>query len=328
MEEWEYVKLFKEICKGSSPIKTSFGSFFLKHINVFDQSEIEQQRLNFIEQAKKNGLPTAKEALSSLYEEGFWTEKEEALISQEQVFIEKLQHQKKNCYLKSQIDSFNLQISDALKRLNELKNKRQSFLGNTCENFADQRITEELIKSSLHNDELCTKKSFSDGEFDEVSINDLMQFVDKFNGVVRFFTDLNIQKMILQDFFAYYMPHCEETYQFFGKPIVELTFNQLKVLLYARYFKNVLSSCEDIPEQYRRDPEKIIEFVGANEKAKKVLSKTEKEGSAQSIVGATSEDYKYLNLKKGNVKSLSLAEEARKKGGSLDMKDLMGLLGS
>jgi len=53
----------------------------------------------------------------------------------------------------------------------------------------------------------------------------------------------------------------------------------------------------------------------------------QKDNQATSIVGATKEDYKYINMDKGNSKNVSLAEEAKKKGGSLDMKDLMKLMG-
>lgn len=328
MEDPDYTGIFRDVCVGSSFVKSSLGDCYLKHFNVFDQSSIDKKHAEYLKEAQERGLPTIKEALSSLYEEGFWSEKDEALISQEELFLQKISNQKKTTYLKSQIDSFNVQIEQCLKRLNALRNKRNSLLGNTCENFADQRITEEFIKICLFKDEECRNRMFSDEEFDDIEVEKLYELVKFFNNLTKDFCDLNLQKLVLQDFFSYYMPHCEDPYRFFGKPATLLSVNQLKLLLFAQYFKNVLSYSEDIPDEYRRDPEKIIDFVNANKKAKDFISKSEKEGSAQSIVGATSEDYKYLNMNKGNVKSLSLAEEARKKGGSLDMKDLMQLMGN
>ena len=170
------------------------------------------------------------------------------------------------------------------------------------------------------------EKLFSDDEFDEIPVTELGDIISSYNKINSKFTDLNIQKVTLQDFFSYYMSYSEDPIHFFGLPVTKLTFNQLRLLIYARYFKNIFMQNDNMPEEYRKDPEKIFDYVNANEKAKDVLNK-EKDGQATSIVGATKEDYKYLNIDKGTTKTLSLAEEAKKKGGSLDMNDLMKIMG-
>jgi hypothetical protein len=68
--------------------------------------------------------------------------------------------------------------------------------------------------------------------------------------------------------------------------------------------------------------------VNANENAKKTIEKkNNKENQASSIVGATSEDLEYIGLKAKGQKTLSLADEAKKKGGSLSMDDMMKIFG-
>ncbi len=321
-----YKNIFKDICAGFSVIETVFGKAYVKHINFIEQSYIEENRKKHLEYAKKNGLPTVQEALANLEEEGFWTKADESKINQEEVFIRKLQDQKKTTYLKSQIDAFNSQIEESIKKLNKLKNTRNSYLGNTCENYADQKNTEDFLKFTLYTSPSLTDKKFSDEEFDEILVSDLGDIIEQYNEVNRKFTDLNIQKTVLQDFFSYYISFSEDPIHFFGLPVTKLTFNQLRTLIYARYFKNIFMQNDNMPEEYRRDPEKIFDYVNANEKAKELINK-EKDGQAQSIVGATKEDYKYLNMDKGTTKTLSLAEEAKKKGGSLDMNDLMKIMG-
>jgi len=321
-----YKNIFKDICAGFSVIETVFGKAYVKHINFIEQSYIEENRKKHLEYAKKNGLPTVQEALANLEEEGFWTKTDESKINQEEVFLRKLQDQKKTTYLKSQIDAFNNQIEESLKKLNKLKNTRNSYLGNTCENYADQKNTEDFLKFTLYTSPSLTDKKFSDEEFDEILVSDLGDIIEQYNEVNRKFTDLNIQKTVLQDFFSYYISFSEDPIHFFGLPVTKLTFNQLRTLIYARYFKNIFMQNDNMPEEYRRDPEKIFDYVNANEKAKDLINK-EKDGQAQSIVGATKEDYKYLNMDKGTTKTLSLSEEAKKKGGSLDMNDLMKIMG-
>jgi len=321
-----YKKNFRDICQGYTLISCDLGKFYFKHINISDQVLLDESKNEYIEEAKKRGIPTVDEALMNLKEEGYWTDKDENAIKQEEVFLLKITEQKKNTYLKSQIDLLNKQINDSVKKLNELKNKRSSYLGNTCENYAEQRVTEEFLKFTVYKDTSLNNLYFTNEEFDELSSDDLSALIVLYNKTLVDFSETRIQRLVLDDFFSYYMPYCEDPIHFYGKPIINLTYNQLRLILYARYFKNILSTNDKIPEDYRKDPDKLIDYVNANEKAKDKIKN--KDNQAQSIVGATKEDYKYINMDKGDKKGLSLAEEAKKKGGSLDMKDLMKLMGA
>ena len=86
-----YKNIFKDICAGFSIIETPFGKAYVKHINFIEQSYIDENRKKHLEYAKSNGLPTVKEALANLEEEGFWTKADESKIAQEEVFIRKIQ---------------------------------------------------------------------------------------------------------------------------------------------------------------------------------------------------------------------------------------------
>lgn len=321
-----YKKNFRDICQGYTLISCNLGKFYFKHISVSDQVLLDEYKSEYIEEAKKRGIPTVEEALINLKEEGYWTEKDESAIKQEEVFLLKINEQKKNTYLKSQIDVLNKQINESVTKLNELKNKRSSYLGNTCENYAEQRVTEEFLKFTLFKDSELKNLYYNDDAFDEIPSDDLSYLINLYNKTLNEFNDSRIQRMVLEDFFTYYMPYCEDPIHFYGKPIINLTYNQLRLILYARYFKNILSTNDKIPDNIRKDPDKLIDYINANEKAKERIK--DKDNQAQSIVGATKEDYKYINMDKGDKKGLSLSEEAKKKGGSLDMNDLMKLMGA
>lgn len=321
-----YKKNFRDICQGYTYINCDLGKFYFKHINVSDQVLLDESKNDYIEEAKKRGIPTVEEALVNLKEEGYWTDKDESAIKQEEVFLLKITEQKKNTYLKSQIDVLNKQINESITKLNELKNKRSSYLGNTCENYAEQRVTEEFLKFTLYKDSELKNLYYNNDDFDEISSDDLSTLIGLYNKTLSEFNDSRIQRLVLEDFFTYYMPYCEDPIHFYGKPIINLTYNQLRLILYARYFKNILSTNDKIPDDVRKDPDKLIDYVNANEKAKEKIK--DKDNQAQSIVGATKEDYKYINMDKGDRKALSLSEEAKKKGGSLDMNDLMKLMGA
>lgn len=323
--EREYKSIFKDVCNGYSFVKSSIGDFFVKHINYEDQILLDDIRKEYFDDAKKRGLPTTEEALLNLKEEGLWTISQENELKQEESFLLKLETNKKNTYLKSQLDSINSQIQSSRQKINKLKNERNSLLGNTCENHADQKVTEEFLRFTFYKDKELQNLYFSNDEFDELETMTIAELVFLYNQNLNNFSDDPLQRLVLQDFFSYYMPFCEDPIHFYGKPIIKLTYNQLRLIIYSRYFKNILTTNDKIPDEYRKDPEKIIDYVNANEKAKKMMEN--KENAATSIVGATKEDYEYLNLTKSNAKKVSLSEEAKKKGGSLNMKDLMNLMG-
>ena len=53
----------------------------------------------------------------------------------------------------------------------------------------------------------------------------------------------------------------------FGKPLVELTFYQVELFGYARYYKSLMESSESkVPDEVRQDPEKIVEWFEFHKK--------------------------------------------------------------
>jgi hypothetical protein len=118
----------------------------------------------------------------------------------------------------------------------------------------------------------------------------------------------------------------------YGKCIVNLTFYQMEIFGYARYFKNALSQAKHRPpDEYYENPDKLIEWLDSSKNAEEVLSKNEAsakktEGTiATSIVGANKEDLAKIGK---DENSISLHKEAEKKGGVLTMEDLMKMHGT
>ena len=222
----------------------------------------------------------------------------------------------------------NADIESAQKRLNDLKNTRSSFFQRTAESYAEERVNDYYILKCLYKDKKLSKEAFEEDEFDDIDSETLTCIIKQYSEVYKNINDNTIQHLILQDFFNLYMPFAENPTEFFGKCVCELTYNQVKLLIYTRFFKNVFQQNDKMPQDIKNDPDKIIDYVNANENAKKVMeNKNGKENQASSIVGATSEDLEYVGLKAKGQKTLSLADEAKKKGGSLSMEDMMKIFG-
>jgi len=324
----KYKKAFRDIKNGFSEIKVLENLFYLKHLSLEDQVDIDQIYDHYFDEAKNRGVPTNDETLNRLIEEKQWSTKQESLIKQEEDFIDNLNKQKKSLYLKSEIQRVNADIELGQKRLYDLKNTKASFFNRTAESYAEERVNDFYILKCLYKDKKLSQQAFEEDQFDNIDSETLTSIIKQYSEVYKNINDNTIQYLVLQDFFNLYMPFAENPTEFFGKSVCELTYNQVKLLIYARFFKNVFQQNDKMPQDIKNDPDKIIDYVNANENAKKVIeNKNNKENQASSIIGATSEDLEYVGLKAKGQKTLSLADEAKKKGGSLSMEDMMKIFG-
>jgi hypothetical protein len=324
----KYKKAFRDIKNGFSEIKVLENLFYLKHLSLEDQVDIDQIYDHYFDEAKSRGVPTNDETLKRLIDEKQWSTRQESLIKQEEDFIDNLNKQKKTLYLKSEIQRVNADIESAQKRLYDLKNTKAAFFNRTAESYAEERVNDFYILKCLYKDKKLSQPAFEEHEFDNIDSETLTCIIRQYSEVYKNINDNTIQHLVLQDFFNLYMPFAENPTEFFGKSVCELTYNQVKLLIYSRFFKNVFQQNDKMPQDIKSDPDKIIDYVNANENAKKVIeNKNNKENQATSIVGATTEDLEYVGLKAKGQKTLSLADEAKKKGGSLSMDDMMKLFG-
>ena len=112
---------------------------------------------------------------------------------------------------------------------------------------------------------------------------------------------------------------------FFGVPVVKLNNFQLNLLIYTRIFKNIFEMNDDIPDKIKKDPEALLDYANSSEVREEVKGKMNDSSSASTIVGATKEDLEELGMNTSS--GTNLHEAAKKKGGSLSMKDLMDISG-
>lgn len=326
----KYRKIFRDIVRGYSKNQDNSLDqiFYVKHLTTHDQVDLEDIEDLFYRKAQKKGLPTEKDRINYLIEEGGWSKEDDNFIETQNAFISNLLKSKNQLILKSQIDKQQGLIDKETIKLNEKLEEREALLGNTCEKYSKQRVNDYYISKSFFKDENLKEKCYSEEQFNDVSYTELRKLVKIHNSQFTLFSEDNIQRLILEDFYFPYMPFCEDTVQFFGKPVCELTHNQLKLILFTRIFKGIFDQNDDIPEKIRKDPKALMDFASSSKKGKEELDKHSDKGGAGTIVGATKEDYEYMGVDPNSVKgSETLSSAAEKKGGSLNMNDLMELAG-
>lgn len=322
-------KIFRDIVRGYSQDKFEGNNVYIKHINSHDQVDLEDIHDEYLKDAKSRGVPTEKENLTLLIDNGDWTEEDEFFINEKKKYLDSLISNKKNIGLKSQIDEQNRRISDIQIELNKKIEEKDELLGRTAERYAKERVNDYYILQCFYKDESLKTHLFTKEQYDSISRSELTEIITLHNKWHNDISEYNIQKICLEEFFFPYMPFCEDSTQFYGKPVCFLTQHQIRLIVYSRIFKSILEKHEKIPEHIKKDPLALLDFANSSDKNKETLSKDEDKRGATTVFGATDQDYEYMGVDKENgPKEVSLYEEAKKKGGSLDMNDLIELMGA
>lgn len=321
-------RILRDVTRGFSVSNYLEKRIYVKHIGLIDQIDIDDYRDEHYERAKKRGIPTAEETLEILFENGDWTKEEEKQIETKTKFIDQLIENKSGMYLQSQLDNQEKIIEQEREALTEKINIRQSLLGNTAEEYADKRCIDLYVIKSFFKDEEFKDPVFTQHEFDNLSQSELLLVTTVYDNIFTTFTEENFQKLVIEDFYSTYLHACEQPIDFFGVPALELTHYQLRLYSYTTLFKNIFTSGEEIPFQIRKNPQKIIDWARnpkGREKAKEVMEKANEGGAG--LFGATQEDLDQLGIETKGAGTVSLEDAAKKKGGTLNMKDLMELSG-
>jgi len=313
--------LFKDIVRGFSTVEFEEKELYIKHLSALDQVDLEEREEQFFTKAEKRGLPTEEETVARLKEEGMWTAEDQTKLKEQELYIESLENTRKQLYLKHEIEDNVKQTSEAKAEVVKLHIVKDDLIGQTCEKYARTRVSDHYILESFYNDIELKQPTYLEEGIDDLGQSELIGVIRCYNNKILNFTEVNIQSVILQDFYSPYFPFCDNVMNFFNQPLFDLSVNQVKLIVFTRMFKNIFESYPKMPEAIKKDAEKIIDYVNSQDKAKQVVENLDKDG-ASTVMGATKEDYEYLGYKQ-NPSGRSLSDMLKEKGGRMDMKDLM-----
>ncbi|MDB4587635.1 hypothetical protein N9098_00710 [bacterium] len=325
MDPKEYRGLFKEIVDGFSAYYVGEKKRFIKHQSTSDLVDFDQVYQMHFDRAIARGLPTEEEIFSDLEKEGVWSKSDDAEIETQKFYLQSLVKNKKNIYLKSALQRVNEQIKEAEEKLNELTSQKENLISNSSERYATNRANDFYMFNSFYKTQDLDEPLYTQEEFENISTKEVTTLVRIYNSFHTKFSEKKIQHLAIQDFYKIYYSFSESTMDFFGIPVVKLNNFQLNLLIYTRIFKNIFEMNDDIPDKIKKDPEALLDYANSSEAREEVKGKMNDSSSASTIVGATKEDLEELGMNTSS--GTSLHEAAKKKGGSLSMKDLMDIGG-
>lgn len=315
---------FNEIIKGYSKRRFRNNHIFIKHLGVSEKAFFDFRFQEFYEYALSSGILSEEDALKKVIEEGFWSQKEEDDIDILKKYIDRLILTKKNFIRKLEIEEITKQIDEERQKLAKKISERKEILGKTAEEYASNRSNDYIIYESLFKDEKLTERVFLETEFEDMTYEDLVEYILFFNEYMDDFKEYNLQKIALLDFFQPYYLVLDQPIQFWGKPMVQLSDFQVRTTIYGKIFKNIFETTENIPDEIKHDPDKLFEYTDRS-KAKKNLESKQKnkdKASGEAIFGATKEEVQ--EMKTAGAKSINEVMKGKK---TMTMDELMKLHG-
>ena len=325
-------QVYADILRGRSDhTDVEYGKVFIKHLTVWDTELLDEIREEHFIKAEQSGLPSNKEKMKMLIEEGTWSEKKEQEQKEQESFISAMTETRGKLLLKSEKTALQKEINEAQEKVDNSINEKSQLLGLTSEIYADKKINDYYIFITLYKDKECTENLFSATEFDELSDVGLSRLVTIYNYASGCFGDNNMKRLALSSFFLNNYHLCKDNpFIFFGKPVVDLTYHQADLFAYGRYYKHILSEMKQAPSpEIMQDPDKLLELYEIEKNQEERGGGKEGTGIASTVVGATKEDLEALGMTKDPHDSsvIDLNEEIRKKGGTLTMEEMIKLHG-
>ncbi len=314
---------FTEIIKGYSTAEYRGSPIFVKHLGCNEKAIFDLRYKQFHKIAVEKGIPTEEQSLQAAKKDGFWSDNDEAEIAKIQSYIERLNVTKKNLFKSLEIKEIQKVIDEQKEKLIAKLTERRSVLGKTVEEYASNRSSDYIIYESFYKDEELKQKFFSIQDFEDMSYEELVEFILLYNGFMHDFMDINIQKTVLMDFFNQYFLVLDYPTEFFGFPMVKLTDFQVRVIIYGKIFKSIFDHVENIPDNIRKDPESLLAYKDKSTAKRDFEEKHAPKGdvSASMVFGASKED-----MEENNMKGTSLNKLMKEKK-TLNMEELMKLHG-
>ena len=325
MNDEFYISLVGEIFDGYTECEFDGRLVYLKHLTIKDQRYLNLYYEKYKKRATDRGVETEEEILLKVKKDDLWRDEDDLKIENLKNEIENLKKTKKSFFLKSQQDSVQKTIDEKNNDYYSLLSKRKEIIGKTAEDYATNMAAVEMIRYFVFDSPEMTNQAFSKEEFDEMSDDKLIKLKLIQSNLNQKINELEIQKAVLRPFFSMYLSFCENPRDFFGKPMVDLSIFQMRLILFGKVFHSIFQYTEDIPDGIREDPERLLAFSESKNNKDKGKSFIDDNAAGSAVFGGTKEDVK--DIAESGGRTVKLSDEIKKAGGKLTMEQMMKLGG-
>lgn len=291
-------KVLGDICRGYSIVssdktgKRLAAPVYIKHLTQHDQTDVDDYYETELARARRKGIPSENDKRKWLEVKGLWSNRDESAIAIHRDYVKNLELTKSKAWIKSQIEQQETALAVERKALADMVARKEGLFGLTDEKVASQKMQFYYIHLSFYGDPSLCHRLYDMPTMNEMDEEESYALLTHYIEFVNRFDSSILRRLAVSPVFTNSLQLCgDNVSQFFGKPIVSLSFYQSNLLNYGLYFKSLLAH-ENLPPDIRDDPDRIEEHITKGHAAKAAL-KTNLEGNVSTgVVGATSEDFK------------------------------------
>ena len=284
-------RVFAEIIAGRTPVNLLGRSAFFRHLTPSRRGESTYHYDEIIRQCESKNIPTLQARLEALKKSGEWTEEQENSYLNATEYVGRLQDVLKTLAWPSQIEEKKKEIEAARKVAAEKSAERNAVVGVTAEQFADKKANEKFIFDNLCRDSECQHGLFAPDEYEELEDPEIESVIIIINGIIRDYQESYVKKAGLSQLVRDLISISEgDAMRFYGVPAIRLTYYQIELLNYGRWFKEILSDPKKKPPAHMLDnPDLLIEWSTGQTNAANILNTP---GSNVAVFGGSTEDIK------------------------------------
>lgn len=253
-------RAFVDVCRGYSIGEHEGKKLYIKHLSHFQHLSYDDKQATYHAEAVAKGALTEEDRLSYLIKNGQWSDAKEKEIAVQRDTIIRFEEGKKALLVPSHIKRHEEDTQKEREKLVKMLVERGNLMGITAEVYAQQRLNDFYTINNLFSDEGLTLPFLTEDSFEDLGDSMVEDITSAYNRAVEPCSDTNLRKLSVQDFFVSYYALCgDSAADFFGTAVANLTFYQIRLCSFARYYKHLLEHTDinRIPREQRNDPEAI-----------------------------------------------------------------------
>lgn len=311
----DILAVFEDISRGYSEYAIDkYGPIYLKHLTQSESLKIRDNYDLFVNEAVSNGILQEAEQIKLAYNYGWWDNIKEDQIHVISATIKRLNITRSKLIYDSDKKRIDEQINSENEKLQKLKKERSSFIVMTAEEWATRKTSDYFLNNFAFKSENLQDLFFDNGLDDgDDNLVDWATFY-----YFKYLSDFSpkiIKRVAISHHFQNILYIGNTALDVFGKCVIKLTKNQHEILIWGKYYQNIIKNSEtDIPDNVYEDPDKLDQWLESMKNKKKVESRASKNKNKGStfLFGDRAD---VQSIAGGEISGDKIISESKAKGG-------------
>lgn len=276
---------------------------YIKHLTLDDYVDNEILYDNYYQKLRRKGVENNEELLSRMKKLDFWSDEKENQIKELEETLKVNRESSERATIKEMADQLKEEIKKNEKHYYSLLNEKMSFIAGSCETLAEKKVNEYYIIKSLYKDSNFKEPLLTEEDMEDMD-TDINKYVKIFVKKMDKFSDKNIKKIAIKNFFRNSWDLAKSTFEYYGQPISQITYYQANLASYAITFGRIF---ENYPGIDSDDPDQIIEFS----KKRREIEKRGKNGE-RTLIGMSPSDAEKMGVEQKDIQEKFANFKAKK----------------